>query len=414
MTAINNKMANVPKLRFGEFEGEWEVKALGFFLEFKNGINASKEQYGIGHKFINVLDIINNGFITHEKIIGKVNVDESTFKKSEVSYGDILFQRSSETREEVGQSNVYLDKQKKATFGGFVIRGKRVEDYNPEYLNYLLKTSKVRKEITTRAGGSTRYNVGQDVLKKVPINITPNDKEQKKIANFLSAIDKKISQVTQKVALLEQYKKGVMQQIFSQQIRFKADDGGSFPDWEEKRLGEVCNIIGGGTPETGKIEYWNGDIQWFTPTEVKKKYLHKSKRTISKLGLKKSSAKILPKGTLLLCTRATIAELSIAIEECTTNQGFQSLVANKGIVNEFIYYWVLINRKVFIRRASGSTFLEISKREIKKIKLKIPTFQEQKKIANFLSQIDEKINQTQAQLEQQQAYKKGLLQQLFI
>lgn len=106
-------MKKEPKLRFPEFSGEWEEKTLGDLLEFKNGINASKEQYGKGIKFINVLDVLNNDYITYDNIIGKVDVDKKTLENNFVEYGDVLFQRSSETREEVGTANVYLDKEKR-------------------------------------------------------------------------------------------------------------------------------------------------------------------------------------------------------------------------------------------------------------------------------------------------------------
>ena len=129
---------NVPALRFKEFDGQWRTKKLSELLEFKNGINAGKEQYGRGFKFINVLDILNNEYINYELIIGSVDVDESIFNKYSVTYGDILFQRSSETREEVGTASVYLD-ERPATFGGFVIRGKKIGEYDPMFLNKLLK-----------------------------------------------------------------------------------------------------------------------------------------------------------------------------------------------------------------------------------------------------------------------------------
>jgi predicted glycosyltransferase/restriction endonuclease S subunit len=232
------KQMNIPKLRFPEFKGEWEWNKLGDLLEFKNGINASKEQYGIGYKFINVLDILNNDFITHDKIIGSVNVDEETVNKFPVSYGDILFQRSSETREEVGTASVYLDKENIATFGGFVIRGKKIGDYEPVFLNRLLKTDLSREQITSKSGGSTRYNVGQEILSTITLPF-PTLPEQTRIASFFTVIDKKISELKQKKALLEQYKKGVMQKLFSQELRFKDIDGKDFPDWEKKKLGEV-------------------------------------------------------------------------------------------------------------------------------------------------------------------------------
>ena len=179
---------NFPNLRFPGFEGDWEVKKLGELLEFKNGINASKEQYGKGVKFINVLDILNNDFITYENIIGKVDVDANIIEKFSVQYGDILFQRSSETREEVGTANVYLDKTNNATFGGFVIRGKKVGDYNPIFFNKLLKTNSARESITSKSGGSTRFNVGQEILSSIVLCF-PTLLEQQKIASFLSLID---------------------------------------------------------------------------------------------------------------------------------------------------------------------------------------------------------------------------------
>lgn len=403
----------VPDLRFPEFEGEWAEKSLGYFLSFKNGINASKEQYGRGVKFINVLDILNNDYITYDKIIGSVDIDEDTFSKNEVSYGDILFQRSSETREEVGLANVYLDQDRKATFGGFVIRGQRIKNYDPVFMNFLLKTAMARKEITSKSGGSTRYNVGQETLRSVAI-ILPLLPEQQKIADFLTTIDTRIQQLTRKVELLEDYKKGVMQQIFSQALRFTDDQGNDYPEWEEKLLSKVGEIIGGGTPPTSKGHFWEGQIQWFTPTELKTKYVDKSTRTITKDGLKKSSAKILPEGTVLFSSRATVGDVSIALRECSTNQGFQSIVVSDKNSNEFIYYWVSYNKKKFIRRASGSTFKEISKNEMRKIKIYLPSLLEQQKIADFLSAIDQKIEFTRQQRDQMQTYKKGLLQQMFV
>ena len=139
-----------------------------------------------------------------------------------------------------------------------------------------------------------------------------------------------------------------------------------------------------------------------------------SKRTISLLGLKKSSAKILPKGTILLTTRATIGEVSIALKECTTNQGFQSLVVNDSNNSIFIFNWIKRNKYKFISRANGSTFPEISKKEIEKIKIKLPCLEEQTKIANFLSSIDTKISQNTKALEETKKFKKALLQQMFV
>ncbi len=192
-------------------------------------------------------------------------------------------------------------------------------------------------------------------------------------------------------------------------LRFKEFSG----EWQHISLKDIASIVGGGTPDTTQEDYWNGEIQWFTPTEIKSKYIKGSNRTITELGLKKSSAKVLPQGTLLLSSRATVGDVGIAVEECTTNQGFQSLIVNDNNSNEFFYNWIIMNKNEFIKRASGSTFLEISKKEIEKIKAYKPSKQEQEKIASFLTSVDTKIEQLTKKEELLQQYKKGVMQKIF-
>ena len=226
-------------MRFPGFLEDWEVKKLGELLEFKNGINASKEQYGKGVKFINVLDILNNDFITYANIVGKVDVDSNIIEKFSVQYGDVLFQRSSETREEVGTANVYLDEQKNATFGGFVIRGRKIGKYEPIFFNNLLKTDSARESITTKSGGSTRFNVGQEVLSSIALYFPPL-LEQGKISNFLSHLDKRISTQKKIISHLETSIRSFREKIFSQKLRFKDKLGNNFADWEESKLENIC------------------------------------------------------------------------------------------------------------------------------------------------------------------------------
>lgn len=184
-------------------------------------------------------------------------------------------------------------------------------------------------------------------------------------------------------------------------------------EWTRCSLSDIANVVGGGTPDTADETLWNGDIQWFTPTEVgHSKYVSKSIRTISQSGLKKSSAKILPKGSVLLSSRATVGECSIAQIDCTTNQGFQSLIPKTNVNNEFLYYLAQTKKRHFIKYASGSTFLEISNSEIKKTKCFVPRIEEQTKIAEFLSLIDRKLEFQNKIISKYETLIKGLADRL--
>ena len=184
-------------------------------------------------------------------------------------------------------------------------------------------------------------------------------------------------------------------------------------EWEPRELGRIGEFVGGGTPDTSVPEYWGGDILWFTPTEIKERYLSKSKRTITNKGLSNSSATLLPRGTLLISTRATIGDIGIADNPCATNQGFQSLVVHEDEVNLFWYYWFLQHKNELINRSSGSTFLEINKAELNRIPTLRPDKSEQQKIAACLSSLDDLIEEQARKLDDLGNYKKGLMQQLF-
>ena len=162
-------------------------------------------------------------------------------------------------------------------------------------------------------------------------------------------------------------------------------------EWETKLINDLAVVIGGGTPDTTIKSYWDGEIQWFTPSEIgKNKYVDSSLRTITEEGLNNSSAKLLPPNTILLSSRATIGECSLSLRECATNQGFLSLVSKKCYV-DFLYYLIQTKKRDLIRKSCGSTFLEISANEVRKIQVSVPTDVEQQKIAGLLSLIDERI-----------------------
>ncbi|WP_141419560.1 restriction endonuclease subunit S [Alistipes communis] len=183
-------------------------------------------------------------------------------------------------------------------------------------------------------------------------------------------------------------------------------------EWETKPINDLAVVIGGGTPDTTVKSYWDGEIQWFTPSEIgKTKYVDSSLRTITEDGLNNSSAKRLPPNTILLSSRATIGECSLSLRECATNQGFQSLVSKKCNV-DFLYYLIQTKKNDLIRKSCGSTFLEISANEVRKIQVSIPSDVEQQKIAGLLSLIDERIATQNKIIDKLQSLIKGITQNI--
>lgn len=194
-------------------------------------------------------------------------------------------------------------------------------------------------------------------------------------------------------------------------LRFK----GFTDDWEQRKLGEAAEIIGGGTPSTQISNYWNGDINWYTPAEISNFiYTRKSKRKISMEGLENSSARLLPVGTVLFTSRAGIGKTAILSKEGTTNQGFQSIVPNKKLLDSYFIFSLTNELKKYGEtHGAGSTFIEISGRELAKAPLKLPALKEQKKIGGLLHQVDELIFLQQRKLDLLKQLKKGFLQKMF-
>lgn len=415
---------SVPDIRFKGFSEEWEEKTLGELLLFKNGYNAGRDQYGTGKKFINVLDIIENDFITYDRIIGKVSISPKDFEKYEVKFGDILFQRSSETREEVGQANVYLDQTKTATFGGFVIRGRPLIEFDSVFFNDVQKTAKARKEISSRSCGSTRYNIGQDSLEVALVNIAPELAEQRKIANFLTTVVGIIDLHQRKHEKLVTLKKAMLQKMFPQngatapEIRFK---GFSDP-WEEKKLVEIGNATSGTSIESefnnnGQFKvisigsysenstYTDQGIRADLSEKTKKRILCKNDLTMV-LNDKTASGRII--GRVLLIERDN---------SFVYNQRTQRIEPfYESYDPQFLYQLFnapLIRRKV-IDQSQGNTQIYVNWSTIKDLAYVIPQINEQQKIGTFFRQMDELIAQHGTQVKKLKQIKAACLEKMFV
>ena len=207
-----------------------------------------------------------------------------------------------------------------------------------------------------------------------------------------------------------------MQQLLTGKKRLLDELGKRFEgEWEEVNVGSFGKIYSGGTPSTSNKNYWDGNIDWITPTDITKqdsRYINSSLRKITQEGLENSSAKLVPAGSLLVCTRATIGEMAITSHEMCTNQGFKNIIPNKKTNIEFVYYLLTYNKHKLFSQASGSTFLELSKTSFENMKFKIPSLEEQQKIATVLTNADQEIELLEQQLADLHQEKKALMQVL--
>jgi len=395
----------VPKLRFKEFKNEWNEITLKKLLSFKNGINGDKDSYGYGIKYISVGDILNNTYITYDKIKGLIDINDKTLKENSVEYGDMVFQRSSETFNDIGQANVYLDKKQIATFGGFVIRGKKIGNYNPLFFNYLLKSPCNRKKVIVKGAGAQHYNISQEELKKIKVNFTV-EKEQVKIANLFYSLDKKIELQQRKIEALKIYKTGVCQKLF-QSIK---DDKTTFKMQISKFLKER------------KI-YSEKGLEYPHVTLSKDGILDKSDRYNRDFLVMSNNKEY--KITLLndLCYNPANLKFGVI---CINEYGsaifspiYVTLEINPNIMDVSFckYYFTRIDFINKVRKYEQGTVYErmsVNVEDFLKHTDVFPCLENQRKIAKILSNLDRKINLQKNTLNNLNILKKSLLQQMFI
>ena len=390
----NETKTVVPALRFPEFREceSWDKKNIDSILDCDSS-----------QLVLSKLNFVNDGYPVYgaDGIIGYI----PNYKKDQV-YISIVKDGSG-----VGRLNICSAYSSLLGTLNYLV-SKNEQKYKIRWIYYLLQTI----DFSNYIKGSGIPHIYFNDYKKQNIYIS-SPLEQQKIADCLSSLDDLIEATNRKIEALKEHKKGLMQRLFPKdgenvpELRFPEFQGTK--EWEKKKLEEIGNFIGGGTPNTNNPEYWDGEILWYTPTEIKNARLKSSNRKITEQGLRNSSAKLLPKGAILITTRATIGDVAISEKECTTNQGFQSLVVKDSEVNSFWFYWIIQHKEELNKRASGSTFKEIGKNEIINITAYSTQKQEQQKIADCLSSLDELIEATSRKVEILKEHKKGLMQQLF-
>jgi len=281
------------------------------------------------------------------------------------------------------------------------------------------------------ASGSGVPTLNRNDAHEFKIALPKSTAEQTAIATALSDTDALISSLQTLIVKKQAIKLSAMQNLLSGKIRLpefaKRPDGspkttrqtelGCVPeDWEVVELEKVAEIKSGGTPSTNRSEFWNGHILWCTPTDITSlsgKYLSDTNRKITEMGLNNSAAELLPTGSVLMTSRATIGECAIAKRPMTTNQGFKNFICNRTVNNEFLYYLLSSQKDKFIELCNGSTFLEISTTQVRKFKITIPkSTTEQTSIAQLLSDMDAEIEALEGRLKKTQSLKQGMMQAL--
>ncbi len=326
-----------------------------------------------------------------------------------VEQGDLVMSRN----QSVGVVS-YVDSKKPFVLGQDTVLIKAIHaDWR--FIYYTLQSDLVQRQIAKSAGGSTFSRINLSDIRALNIK-TPAICEQDKISQILTAWDKAISVTESLLANSQQQKKALMQQLLTGNKRLLDENGVRFSgEWKITKLIQMGKVVSGGTPDTNMAMYWEGDILWLTPTDVTTltgRFVSNTSRKITPAGLLNSSAVLLPKGSLMVCTRATIGALAISTSEICTNQGFKNIIPNEGFNIEFIYYLLQMNTNEMIKKSSGSTFLELSKKDFETLSFSCPFIKEQQKIAAVLSAADTEISTLEKKLACLKDEKKALMQQL--
>ena len=397
-----------PKLRFKEFDGDWisnKIIDLADYVDYR-GKTPKKVESGI---LLVTAKNIKQGYLDYSA--SQEFIEESAFddvmRRGKVELNDVLITT------EAPLGNVASVDRTDIALAQRVIkyRGK-IDLLDNLFLKQKFLSESFQEILKSKATGGTVQGIKGSVLHQIPL-IVPSKQEQTKIASFLSAVDEKISQLTQKHELLSQYKQGMMQKLFSQQIRFKADDGSEFEEWDEKILSELFDYANGKSFEAEVIE--NGSFKLITLNSIDiKGNLKNSHKTISQGDnslLRNDLIMILSDvahGNFLGLT-AIIPDNSFVL-----NQRVGRLRSKTDINICYMRFYINFNQKYFKLNGQGSSQLNLSKGDVLSFPVNLPCLEEQTKIANFLSSIDQKIEVVAQQIEQAKQWKKGLLQQMFV
>ncbi|MDD4236599.1 MAG: restriction endonuclease subunit S [Bacteroidales bacterium] len=419
--------SNTPELRFPGFEGEWNSKSFGKLVSYFSTNSFSREQLNyIEGKVFNIHygDIhtkFQSAFEIKNELIPFINFDIDLSKINGEAYcrvGDMIFADASEDYNDIGKCIEIINIDNKSVLAGLhtIHARPRINVFSLGYPAYFFKSYSARYQIMRESQGTKVLSISSKRLSS--INITyPSLPEQQKIASFFTSIDKKIELLKKKHSLLEQYKKGVMQKIFAQKIRFKDSDGNDYADWEEKKLGEVFYSVKGQGLSKDKV-ILTGKNECILYGELYTTYAEIIYEIASKTN-QNEGVKSMKNDLLIPCSTTTtgidLANVTALNKDNVLLGGDITILRTKfKIYNVFFAYYLSNFKKYDLARfGQGTTIVHLYFSHFKMMKINIPSIQEQTKIANFLSSIDKKIEKVQLQIDKAEEWKKGLLGRMF-
>ena len=401
-----------PKLRFKEFDGDWisnKIIDLADYVDYR-GKTPKKVESGI---LLVTAKNIKQGYLDYsvsQEFIEPSDFDE-VMRRGKVELNDVLITT------EAPLGNVASVDRTDIALAQRVIkyRGK-IDLLDNLFLKQKFLSESFQEILKSKATGGTVQGIKGSVLHQIPL-IVPSKQEQTKIASFLSAVDEKISQLTQKHELLSQYKQGMMQKLFSQQIRFKADDGSEFGEWEEKTIEQIANFRRGSFPQPYGLPEWldSNGFPFVQVYDVSDKMLLKERTKIKISQLAADQSVFAKQGTLIVTIQGSIGRIAKMQYDAYVDRTlliFQSY--NCEVDVDYFKYALFLLFNIEKERAEGAIIKTITKETLSKFIVQLPCPEEQTKIANFLSAIDQKIEVVAQQIEQAKQWKKGLLQQMFV
>jgi len=412
---MSTKNVNRPGYKpteIGWIPKEWECAKLGDLFEEKNEFTSDIKECPLYSL------TIEGGVVPkterYERSFLLKNKEGNQYKK--VSLGEIVFNPMNLRFGAIGLSAVPHDVTVSAYYN-IIAPQKNVD---ARYYIKLLQSRRMINRYDTIAIGSLieKRRVHWSILKEQSVPL-PSFPEQRRIAEILSTWDRAIDQTRRLLEACKRRKQGLMQKLLTGTWRFpefgEPATNGELPGgWKTIEIGMICIIVSGSTPSTAKDEYWNGTIKWVTPAEISDTdiLISDTERHLTEQGMRAARLRLMPKGTILLTSRAPIGKIAIANAEMACNQGFKNLVCMNDIFNYFLFYSLKRKKEYIESLGRGGTFKEITKDIVSKIKILLPPFPEQEQIASILTVADAEITTLQKSFEKLQLQKRGLMQKL--